>query len=107
MIGLRWQPFNSRAMRTGSNIFEYPPAAIPAVPSLACPYKLSPGDAPDNGPREPDRFGSATGPREDLPYKIELWEEGKKRVEQVLAVTANGSIGYAAYYAATREYPDR
>jgi hypothetical protein len=28
-------------------------------------------------------------------------------VEQVLAVTANGSIGYAAYYAAAREYPDR
>jgi len=25
----------------------------------------------------------------------------------VLAVTANGSIGYAAYYAATREFPDR
>ena len=28
-------------------------------------------------------------------------------VEQVLAITANGSIGYAAYYAATREHPDR
>ena len=29
------------------------------------------------------------------------------RVEQVLAVTSRSSIGYAAYYAATREYPDR
>jgi len=28
-------------------------------------------------------------------------------VEQVLAVTANGSIGYAAYFAATREFPHR
>jgi hypothetical protein len=46
-------------------------------------------------------------PGEDLPYKVELWNEGKTAVEQVLAVTANGSIGYAAYYAATREYPDR
>jgi hypothetical protein len=25
----------------------------------------------------------------------------------VVAVTASASIGYAAYYAATREYPDR
>ena len=45
--------------------------------------------------------------REDLPYKVELWDEGKQSVEQVLAVTASGSIGYAAFYAATREYPER
>jgi hypothetical protein len=45
--------------------------------------------------------------REDLPYKIELWDAGKNSVEQVLAVTASGSIGYAAFYGATREYPDR
>lgn len=45
--------------------------------------------------------------REDLPYKVELWDDAKAAVEQVLAVTANGSIGYAAYYAATREYPQR
>jgi hypothetical protein len=42
-----------------------------------------------------------------LPYKVELWDEAKGSVEQVLAVTANGSIGYAAYYAAVREYPHR
>jgi hypothetical protein len=44
---------------------------------------------------------------EDLPYKVELWDEAKVAVEQVLAVTASGSIGYAAYYAATREFPER
>ena len=35
------------------------------------------------------------------------WNSGTTTVlsvEQVLAVTANGSIGYAAYYAAAREY---
>ena len=45
--------------------------------------------------------------REDLPYKVEIWNESGAAVEQVVAVTANASIGYAAYYAATREYPDR
>ena len=45
--------------------------------------------------------------REELPYKIEIWNEAGASVEQVVAVTANASIGYAAYYAATREYPDR
>jgi hypothetical protein len=45
--------------------------------------------------------------REDLPYKVELWDAAGVSVEQVLAVTANGSIGFAAYYAATREFPDR
>jgi hypothetical protein len=44
---------------------------------------------------------------EDLPYKVELWDQTKTGVEQVLAITVSASIGYAAYYAATREYPDR
>jgi len=63
---------------------------------------------------DPDEGGGASGapfgplPSEHaLPYKVELWDEAKSYVEQVLAVTAHGSIGYAAYYAATREYPDR
>jgi hypothetical protein len=44
---------------------------------------------------------------EELPYKVELWDTPGLSVVQVLAITANGSIGYAAYYAATREHPDR
>lgn len=38
--------------------------------------------------------------------KIEIWNEAGAAVEQIVAVTANASIGYAAYYAATREFPD-
>ncbi len=45
--------------------------------------------------------------RDDLPYKVEVWDEAKQSVEQVLAVTSSPSIGYAAYYAATREFPHR
>jgi hypothetical protein len=65
-----------------------------------------PGDREDGLPRStPSR--PAPAEREDLPYKIEIWNETGASVEQVVAVTANASIGYAAYYAATREYPDR
>jgi hypothetical protein len=71
-------------------------------------YRFLPGDDAED-PSVPNipRFDQSTAPREDLPYKVELWNEAKASVEQVLAVTANGSIGYAAYYAAAREYPNR
>ncbi len=54
--------------------------------------------------------GSAASPVErpdELPYRVELWDQTKTSVEQVLAVTRNGSIGYAAYYEATRQFPNR
>lgn len=42
-----------------------------------------------------------------LAYTVELWNETRDTVEQVLAMTVSGGIGFAAYYAATREYPNR
>lgn len=67
--------------------------------------------APEHDHNDDDRTESSgeVGPAEhdDLPYRVELWDTAKSSVEQVLAVTANASIGYAAYYAATREHPDR
>lgn len=50
---------------------------------------------------------SAPRENEDLPYKVELWNEGRTAVEQVLAMTANVSIGYSAFYAAARDHFDR
>jgi hypothetical protein len=61
------------------------------------------GDIPKSG-------GSrrARAPRDDdLPFRIELWNQDRTAVERILATTVNSSIGYAAYHAATREYPDR
>ena len=60
-----------------------------------------------NTPSASTPFGRPTAGREDLPYRVELWNNAKTGVEQVLAVTLSGSIGYAAYYAATREFPER
>ena len=65
------------------------------------------GGADDAGASRPLRSGHARAEAEDLPYKVELWDAAKQAVEQVLAVTSSSSIGYAAYYAATKEFPDR
>jgi hypothetical protein len=67
------------------------------------------GSAQDRRDGKADGSSSAPGPveREDLPYKIELWDTAKADVEQVLAVTASAGIGFAAFYGAMREFPDR
>jgi hypothetical protein len=65
----------------------------------------SKGDGDDIA--QPLPFDPVPNQQEDLSYKIELWDTAKLHVEQILALTANGSIGYAAYFAATREFPER
>jgi hypothetical protein len=35
---------------------------------------------------------------------VELWDDQKQSVEQVLAVANSAAIAYAAFYAAAREY---
>ena len=66
-----------------------------------------------DGPSDASRRGGVPGrtpepeQQADLPYRVELWDKTLGSVEQVLAVTANASIGYAAYFAATRDFPDR
>ena len=80
-----------------------------AVSSLriGAAYILAPGNEPEDGAGKPIRLNRPSAAREDLPYKVELWDAARKSIEQILAVTASASIGYAAYYAAMREYPDR
>jgi hypothetical protein len=90
-------------MRTAFTLPKYPPAA----PGAASAWRLAAADDPDDTRREPVPLDRMAAGREDLPYKVELWDEAKQGVEQVLAITASGSIGYAAFYAATREYPQR
>ena len=91
-------------MRTASRLPEY---LLTSGKTAAVSWRLAAGDDPDDARREPVRLDRMASGREDLPYKVELWDEGKQSVEQVLAVTASGSIGYAAFYAATREPPPR
>jgi hypothetical protein len=71
------------------------------------PVSFAPSGGGDDEPHNERlaRLRAADG--EELPYRVELWDMPGLSVEQVLAVTVSGSIGYAAYYAATREHPDR
>lgn len=70
-------------------------------------YRLAPADEPDGDNAEQRSSVPLSIEREHLPYKVELWDKSRASVERVLALTANASIGYAAYYAATREHPHR
>jgi hypothetical protein len=80
--------------------------ANPTAPVPFPPHAMAQGrDDADHKPR--GGSGHSAAPHDDLPYRVELWNEDRTAVEQVLAVTAHSSIGYAAYHAATREYPDR
>jgi hypothetical protein len=90
-------------MLPSSSVFPYGSSGV----VRAWAYQFHAGNDADEDSREPTRFDRLPAGREDLPYRVELWDQAKNAVEQVLAVTANGSIGYAAYFAATREYPDR
>jgi hypothetical protein len=74
---------------------------------LVAERRLRPSWEPDDAGRQDRPHDEIPADREDLPYRVELWDAARTAVEQVLAVTANGSIGYAAYYAATREFPSR
>ena len=67
---------------------------------------------PPGGPSDEDDVtasphGEFPTEAEDLAYKVEVWDEGGQFVEQVVAVSVSPAIGYAAYYAATREFPGR
>jgi hypothetical protein len=70
-------------------------------------YRLAPTGEPGGGRPGMPSFSPDPAEGEDLPYKVELWDEKKNSVEVLLAVTVSPSIGYAAYFAATREYPNR
>lgn len=78
-----------------------------SLPVPYAPLAMAKGQGDPDGTPQDDGAARNTAPRDDLPYKVELWNDERSSVEQVLAVTAHSSIGYAAYHAATREYPDR
>jgi hypothetical protein len=66
-----------------------------------------PDDPSDEDPTTSSPYGRFQGEGDDLPYRVEVWDEGAEFVEQVVAVSVSAAIGYAAYYAATREFPGR
>lgn len=80
-------------------------------PTVTILYRLRPENDDDNDADEKNGANvsheSLLAGHEDLPYKVELWDDACEMVERVLAVTSNGSIGYGAYYAAVKQFPSR
>lgn len=71
-------------------------------------HQFRPPDEPsDEDSRTPGGSGEFPVEADDLPYKVEVWDETGKFIEHVVAVSLSPAIGYAAYYAATREFPGR
>jgi hypothetical protein len=75
--------------------------------AVAVHYLRPPEDPPDESSTTPSPYAEFPAGGEDLPYKVEVWDETGRFVEQVVAVSVTPSIGFAAYFAATREYPGR
>jgi hypothetical protein len=75
--------------------------------SAAPAYRFAPGSGQEEGDDPSASSHPLPQSGEDLPYKVELWDKTNGFVEEVLAVASNVSIGYAAYYAAARQFPDR
>lgn len=40
-----------------------------------------------------------------LPIMVEIWDKDEVALEQVVALTSNRRIGWAAYFAAQEQYP--
>jgi hypothetical protein len=58
--------------------------------------------------QDKSRTGDPAGPLENLPYRIELWEEADgAAVERVLARAFNAQLARAIFRAARSEHPDR
>jgi len=71
-------------------------------------FRLSPaGDPPGSNSRTPGFPESSAAEDEALQYRVEIWDETGAAVEQVVAISLSPAIGYAAFYAATREFPGR
>jgi hypothetical protein len=64
------------------------------------------GEPPGDEDGQPHGGGVDAG-SEVLPYRVEVWDDAGGSVEHVVALLRNRSVGWAAFYAATEQYPDR
>jgi hypothetical protein len=54
------------------------------------------------------RTDTPSGPQEELPYRIELWQaDSHETVERVLARALNAQLARAIFKAAQEEHPQR
>lgn len=61
--------------------------------------------APDQSRAKRERTGGASR-TPDLPFRIELWNKEKKKLEHVVARAHSAALAQAIFHAACQEYPD-
>jgi hypothetical protein len=69
--------------------------------------QLQPAGDPFDPKRAPPPPAGLPEDADQLPYHVEVWDASEQFIEQVVAVSVSASIGYAAFYAAAKEFPDR
>ncbi len=67
--------------------------------------QFSPSDDRDDPQSGRYRLRPGAAAHDELPFKVELWDNARQSVEMVLAIAAHGAIAYAAFYAAAKEHP--
>lgn len=63
--------------------------------------------APDASKHTAERADDGCDPTGDLPFRVELWDEKRLRIEQVLARTHSSTLAQAVFDAACEQYPGR
>ena len=48
-----------------------------------------------------------TGQDHDLPYRVELWDDGDTRVEELIALVGDHAVARAAYAEAIKRRPGK
>jgi hypothetical protein len=72
-------------------------------------WRVQAGHDDDDAKRLLGGWSPAPDPAEleDLPYRVEVWDEAGEFPETLVAVTVTAGLAFAAYYAAAREYVGR
>jgi hypothetical protein len=78
-----------------------------AVSVLRAVARFSSFDEEDGARQGRRPSQAAPAALDELPFTIELWDNARQNVEMVLAIAAHGTIAYAAFYSAARQYPHR
>jgi hypothetical protein len=64
--------------------------------------------APDPSKPKRERIARDDSPRStDLPFRIELWDDGRSAVERVVARAHSANLAQAIFRAACEQYPGR
>ena len=63
--------------------------------------------APDASKPTEERADGGSHRTADLPFRVELWDEDKAQVEQVLARTHSATLAHAVFHAACEQYRGR